>query len=61
MAKKLPKKVFIYWDGNDDETWLNVFETLEETVQPGDKQFVGVYELTKQGPVKSEVKLVSEL
>jgi len=61
MAKKLPKKVFIYWDGNDDETWLNVFETLEETVQPGDKQFVGVYELTKQGTVKSEVKLVSEL
>lgn len=58
--EKLPETVFVYIDGEDDFSFLNTNETLEEAAEQGETRIVGVYKLveTKRVTLKVSYEIV---
>ena len=41
--KEFPKQIFVSWDGNEKENWLDFQESIEDMISNGER--IAVYEL----------------
>lgn len=55
---KLPKQIYVKWDGPDNEQYLNANQDADKLLEfPSDQQTLGVYELKHQVLAKSTVTI----
>lgn len=45
VKKKMPKDLYVVWDGMPDDTFLLAAEIIDDFAAVGKKQTVGVYKL----------------
>ena len=57
MPKKLPKKIYLKWNTEGDEPFLEPAEEVRDLADLGSTTTVGMYELKKRLRIKSEFKL----
>lgn len=55
--KRLPKEVFLRWEGSDDEAFLSAGETITEHADKNSKVLVGTYRLVREDDVVLVTKL----
>ncbi len=56
-TKEYPKTLYIKWDGEDDDAFLNAFEDPNDLAVIGEEILVRVYELKKVALLKSTVEI----
>lgn len=54
--KKLPKSLFIRWNDDSDEPWLQAVEDAGEFAEVNEKFAIGRYELVEKGTVEAVPK-----
>jgi len=57
MKSKLPKTVFIRYDGEGDDRFLNVTESLNDHAEMGVSHRVGKYQLVEQMDVSAKEQI----
>lgn len=50
-AKRLPKEVFIAWEGNDDDAFLTTGDSITELASKNAKTRIGTYRLVREDDV----------
>lgn len=53
--KKLPKTIYVRWDGDVSDEFLNAYSDLNAHADMGEKRTVGVYQLVRTSIVGVEV------
>lgn len=56
--KDYPKKLYMKWDGEEDDTFLHDSEDPDDLAVIGEEVLVGVYELKKTVVLKNRTEIV---
>lgn len=57
MQKRLPKEIFVKWDGDGDEQYLATDTTIEAMTERGKKMVIGTYKLVREDVVTLVTKV----